>query len=324
MTWIAAGTPQKTKAIDRLIWILGEATRRVKEEKLRSFTNGLNPLQLEMDDILKELGIHSPPFRLKREFIDPSDERSSMWCEITTFKLNDPTGMSSSGVLLCGRQWTDKARGTVRDFNQNEPELAELRQKTLITFRRWDDWLKAACAATETPSVDSRSLEFDEEHCQTCPTTPEQRKLVDLIASEKNRLSADDERLKEFTEGILQTLIANRFIVRREGFFECTPNGLRLFVLMVDQPVEETLDAGRKHFGKRQKTEAPTVTIEIICEKLCKQRNGRKTLKRILELTRQGDSPSDIARKNAGRGFSLPNISEQLTKVRDQFPDFLP
>lgn len=185
--------------------------------------------------------------------------------------------------------------------------------------------IETILAIPERPSVDSRSLEFDEEHCQTCPTTPEQRKLVDLIASEKNRLSADDPRLKSFSEGSLQTLIANRFVIRREGFFECTPNGLRLFLLMTDQLVEETLEAGKRHFGRSSKNEVPVVTIGTVCEKICPQRNGRKTLKRILELSKQGDSPSDIAKKNAGRrGFSLPNISEQLTKVRNQFPDFLP
>ena len=185
--------------------------------------------------------------------------------------------------------------------------------------------IETIMAIPEKSAVDSRSLEFDEEHCQTCPTTPEQRKLVDLIASEKNRLSADDERLKDFTEGSLQTLMANRFIVRREGFFECTPNGLRLFVLMADQLMEETLEAGRKHFGRSLKTEAPAVTIETICQKLCKQRNSRTTLKRILELTKRGFRPAEIAGENRGKsGFSLSNISEKLTEVRNQFPGFLP
>ncbi len=127
------------------------------------------------------------------------------------------------------------------------------------------------------------------------------------------------------SEGSLQTLIANRFVIRREGFFECTPNGLRLFQLMTGQLVEETLEAARKHFEKSPKTEAPAVNIDTICERLCAQRNSRGTLKRILVHSKRGLQPAEIARQNAGRrGFSVSNIWEWVDKVKEQFPGFLP
>lgn len=145
----AGQTSQKAKAVGRLVWILEEAARRVGEEKLRYFTDGLLPLQFEIDLALKELEIKSAPFKLKREFISETDERSKDWAEITTFFLSDPTGRSGHGVLLCGKRWQDKATRTVRDTDSGDLELTELRQKTLITFRRWIDWLNAEHSTPE-------------------------------------------------------------------------------------------------------------------------------------------------------------------------------
>jgi len=198
-----------------------------------------------------------------------------------------------------------------------------------------DDLLEASIqlidtilAIPENRSVDPRNLQFDKEHCEDCPTTPEQRELIDLIASGKNQLSTEDERLKAFKKGTVETLIANRFIVQQGDFFECTPNGLHLFIIKTDQLVEETLAMGREHLGDKRKqpsqSEVPVVTIETVCDRMCSQQNGRKTLKKILEQSKRGLQPSEIARQNSARGFSLSNISEKLTEVRDKFPGFLP
>jgi hypothetical protein len=49
----------------------------------------------------------------------------------------------------------------------------------------------------EIPSAESRSLEFNEEHCQTDPSTSEQRKPADMIAMEPNLAIHGGEALKK-------------------------------------------------------------------------------------------------------------------------------
>lgn len=66
-------------------------------------------------------------------------------------------------------------------------------------------------------------------------------------------------------------------------------------------------------------------TMDEVCREVCKHERGRKTLKRILELTKDGKTQTQIATLNPGKtGFSPSNISEKLTLVRKGFPGFLP
>lgn len=70
---------------------------------------------------------------------------------------------------------------------------------------------------------------------------------------------------------------------------------------------------------------AKEYSVDEVCRELSRQENGRRTLKRILELSKSGKTPSQISRQNHGkRGYSLPNISEKLKAVRERFPGFLP
>lgn len=86
---------------------------------------------------------------------------------------------------------------------------------------------------------------------------------------------------------------------------------------------EPAVEEERKTTGRT--AEVPVVSIDTVCERLCPQKNSRKTLKKILELTKRGLKPAEIARENLGRrGLSLSNISEWLDKVRQCFPGFLP
>lgn len=85
---------------------------------------------------------------------------------------------------------------------------------------------------------------------------------------------------------------------------------------------EPAVEEERKTTGRT--AEVPIVSISTICDTLCRQKNSRSTLKKILEQSKRGLSPSQIARENSGKGFSLSNISEKLTEVRTRFPGFLP
>lgn len=85
---------------------------------------------------------------------------------------------------------------------------------------------------------------------------------------------------------------------------------------------EPAVEEERKTTGRT--AEVPIVSISTICDTLCRQKNSRSTLKKILEQSKRGLSPSQIARENSGKGFSLSNISEKLTAVRTRFPGFLP
>lgn len=70
---------------------------------------------------------------------------------------------------------------------------------------------------------------------------------------------------------------------------------------------------------------AKEYSVDEVCRELSRQENGRRTLKRILELSKSGKTPSQISRQNHGkRGYSLANISEKLKAVRERFPGFLP
>jgi hypothetical protein len=74
-----------------------------------------------------------------------------------------------------------------------------------------------------------------------------------------------------------------------------------------------------------EKQTSKEYTVDEVCRELCKQENGRRTLRQILELVKSGKTPSQIAFQKGGRrGFSLANISEKLKAVRERFPGFLP
>lgn len=83
--------------------------------------------------------------------------------------------------------------------------------------------------------------------------------------------------------------------------------------------------AATKTEPRVEKQTPEDLTVEEVCRKMCKQRNGQRTLKTILNLTRNGASQADIVKQNAPRkGFSASNVSEKLKKVRETYPSFLP
>ena len=93
-------------------------------------------------------------------------------------------------------------------------------------------------------------------------------------------------------------------------------------ILAIPEPVDEEVERTTEQDAK---PEVSVVSTDTICLRLCPQKNSRKTLKKILEMTKRGLKPAEIARENLGRrGLSLSNISEWLDKVRKQFPGFLP
>ena len=145
-----AGTIQsKQQSIQRLIWLMEESTRRIGQEKLRYFTDGLQPLTHEIWRIVKTLQISSPPFRLTEQQIPETDERSNRLHTQATLWLIDPTLKSGTEVLLWADWWKDRSKKTVERRDRGDAALIELRQRTLNTLQRWIDWMKAE--ATKEP-----------------------------------------------------------------------------------------------------------------------------------------------------------------------------
>jgi hypothetical protein len=148
----------REKLIGRLIWLLEESIRRMKEEKLRYFPDSIQALYPELTDVLKTLGITISPMGVFVVVVPEDDELAKRFRTIAWLLLRDPAQTLTTETPLWADAWRKQQWGEVTRIDCGDAGLEELRGSSINTMRRWIDWWKAQTASRPPQeSVDSES-----------------------------------------------------------------------------------------------------------------------------------------------------------------------